>query len=113
MSKKENSEVNVDYSGIVWMVLIAILFLGVFYMITVPVETFASFECSADYIGLDLETKTIVQNYTSEYSNHNLTNFVENTLKEKLNIKDLKGLNCKGSISLKAPYLLIQNNLFD
>ncbi len=109
MKKEKKVRDNEKY----WVMFLSILFIGIFYMITAPIESSASFECKADYIGLDLETKTIVQNYTSEYSSHNLTSFVEDTLKDKFNIKDLNGLSCKGEIKLKAPYILIQNNLLN
>jgi len=83
-----------------------LLFLGVIYLFSIKIETSGALECDSGFIGLNLETQKEAEYLIDGEGKFRETEFEENKLKN-LSIKNIEGLNCKGSFSAKVPLLLL------
>lgn len=88
-------------------IFLFLLGLGVILISLGSVSFKGGYECNSGFVGLDVDFKSVVQNKTCE-DDGNFTCFKKDIQMNHLKLKNIDGLNCRGNIQGKLPYLALK-----
>jgi len=100
---KESFFREATWRNVVFCIFFMVFWVAVIYILLMPTQPMeVEFECNSGFIGLDFEMYNNIQNKTCDYDG-NFTCFRQASLWKDLKIKNIDGLNCKGSVKTKLP----------
>lgn len=88
-----------------FLAFLSILFLGVVFVMTTKIESSGSIECDTGFIGLNIDTH--IEEVNKSFTLVKGSYIDKKTRLDNFSIKNIDGLKCKGSFSVKAPIILL------